>query len=99
MNDRLRTKGRGGRIFVTDGVSSLSTFDPLVLLRAIADYDRFDEDNNPHGERDFGALELFGTRLLWKIDYYDLKVEFGSENPADPDVTTRVLTVMLPHEY
>lgn len=40
-----------------------------------------------------------GTPIFWKIDYYDRKVEFGSENPADPAQTTRVLTLMLAQEY
>ncbi len=31
--------------------------------------------------------------------YYDANVEFGSEDPADPTKTTRVLTIMLTSEY
>ena len=37
--------------------------------------------------------------LYWKIDYYDLAVEFGSEDAADPKRTLRVLTIMLREEY
>ncbi len=72
------------------------------MARAIGQvrrFDRFDEDNDPHGEHDFGSFTLCGKRLLWKIDYYDAVLEFGSENPADPAVTTRVLTIMLAEEY
>jgi hypothetical protein len=99
LNDELRTKGRGGCVVVTDGVGRLASFDAIALIDALADYDRFDGDNDPYGERDFGAMRLFGAPLLWKIDYYDLDLKFGSENPADPNVTTRVLTVMLASEY
>jgi hypothetical protein len=99
LNDRLRKHGLGGRIIVTNGVSSLPQYDPVQLIRALAAYDSFDADNDPHGERDFGDLELGGEGLLWKIDYYDRNLAFGSEDPADPDVTTRVLTVMLESEY
>jgi hypothetical protein len=28
------------------------------------------EDNDPHGEHDFGAFEHEGQRIFWKIDYY-----------------------------
>jgi hypothetical protein len=34
-----------------------------------------------------------------KIDYYDAAMEFGSEDPADASVTTRVMTILLPEDY
>ena len=99
LNDKLRQTATGGQIFITRGVIDLPGFDCATLLRALAAYDRFDVDNDPHGERDFGDLSVFGTDLLWKIDYYDERLEYGSPDPADPNVTTRVLTIMLEGEY
>lgn len=55
--------------------------------------------NDPHGERDFGALDLDGTRLFWKIECYDPSCGYGSDDPADDAKTTRVMTVMLAEEY
>ena len=37
--------------------------------------------------------------VFWKIDAYDRTLEFGSDDPADPSVTRRVLTIMLASEY
>lgn len=49
-------------------------------------------------ERDRGEFVLAGTRVLFRIDSYDTALEYGSEDPADADVTTRVLTLMLPED-
>lgn len=99
LNDKLRNGGAGGQLVITQGVYALAGFDSRELLKALAEYEGFDADNDPHGERDFGDIQMFGTDLLWKIDYYDLKLEYGSSDPADPQATIRVLTVMLEQEY
>ena len=62
-------------------------------------FDRFDEENDPYGEHDFGALELEGERLFYKIDYYDQSLSAHSPDPSDETVTKRVLTIMLAEEY
>jgi Protein of unknown function (DUF3768) len=99
LNDTLRKTGTGGTIMVTQGVTAIQGFDKAVLITALANYDAFNPDNDPHGERDFGNLSVFGTDLLWKIDYYDIEQEFGSDDPADAGMTRRVLTIMLVTEY
>lgn len=80
-------------------MQQLSGFDPTTLLAALRHYDSFDEDNDPHGERDFGDIDYLGAELLWKIDYYDTELTYGSPDPADDSVTARVLTIMLAEEY
>ena len=40
--------------------------------------------NDPWGEHDFGAFELDGKTLNWKIDYYDEWLDAGSPDPASP---------------
>jgi len=99
LNDLVRTTGTGGTVVITQGVRAITGFSAEVLAAELANYSDFDPDNDPHGERDFGCLTLWSHDLLWKIDYYDHELKFGSDNPADPDVTHRVLTVLLAREW
>ena len=99
LNDALRKQGIGGTVMVTRGVLAVTGYNALELSEALAAYDAFDADNDPHGERDFGDLTLWGTDLFWKLDYYSPDMKFGSDDPADADKTKRVLTVMLTSEW
>jgi hypothetical protein len=98
LNDTLRKEGTGGFAVLTTGVASLAIC-KAEMMAAVAAFDKFDGDNDPHGEHDFGALELGGQRLFWKIDYYDPTLIEGSVDPSNPSFTERVLTVMLAEEY
>ncbi len=98
LNDAFRKTGLGGRMVFTHGVLDLG-IDKIYAIRGIlTNYDEFTTDNDPYGEHDFGSFELEGDKFFWKIDYYNTDMTAGSEDAADPDVTTRVLTVMLRHE-
>jgi hypothetical protein len=99
LNDELRRTLQRGKLMMTSGVEALG---PIVLVRLLAclrSYDRFDEDNDPYGEHDFGSFEHQEQKFFWKIDYYDPTLRFLSEDPSDPSKTVRVLTLMLAHEY
>ena len=99
LNDQLRTTGTGGTLMITQTVRRMTGFRADALLAALASYDGFDADNDPHGERDFGDVTLFGADLLWKVDYYDLDLKYGANDPADPHLTRRVLTVMTAADW
>ena len=99
LNDSFRQTFTGGRVMVTDGVDALSAEATAEVLQNVRRFDRFDRDNDPHGEHDFGSFETAGERFFFKIDYHDLAMEGGSEDPANPAKTTRVLTVMKAEEY
>lgn len=99
LNDAFRRSLFGGRLVLTSGIQQ---FDPAalkLLLHGLITYDAFTPDNDPHGEHDFGSLSVAGETVFWKIDYYDRGFTYGSPDPTDPAVTTRVLTVMLASEY
>jgi hypothetical protein len=100
LNDLMRQAGPSSeRWMMTAGVLAQG---PEFMMRAVImvqTYSAFDDSNDPYGEHDFGAFELAGQRLFWKIDYYDLDLRYGSDDPADQTVTARVLTLMLASEY
>ena len=98
LNDAFRRQPGPGWM-MTDGVHALGPAFAAAAVAAVRGQDRFDEDDDPHGEHDFGAVVVQGRKLFWKIDCYDLDLAFGSPDPADPAVTRRVLTVMLAEEY
>lgn len=99
LNDQMRKTLCEGRIVVTAGIRSLGPVAMAEILKAVAAFEEFTPDNDPHGEHDFGSLTYKGQLVLWKIDYYDLDLTMHSPDPADPNVTTRVLTIMLADEY
>lgn len=100
LNDLCRTAmGVAGRLVQTSGISALPMADQSAIREKVENFDDFTADNDPHGERDFGAFEHNGERIFWKIDYYDATLSMGSEDPSDPNKTVRVLTIMLASEY
>ena len=99
LNDILRRSLSGGTLVLTASIIALGRDRQQIILDAIAAFDRFEPDNDPYGEHDFGALEATSERVFWKIDCYDRSGRFASPDPADTSVTTRVLTVMLAGEY
>ncbi len=88
-----------GKLLITAGIDSFSWQDQVIIIDKVRTFETFTEDNDPHGEHDFGSLDHNGQKIFWKIDYYAPDMMHGSENPADPSQTVRVLTIMLANEY
>lgn len=99
LNDDARRFARAGSMYVTQGVMALGTDRLVQVLRGVREFDSFSADNDPYDEHDMGVLDIAGERILWKIDYYDAERRYGSPDPANAAVTTRVLTIMLAAEY
>lgn len=105
LNDRFRAGDTTicGRVLVTAGVQGLvdqlPNLDFASVVQAVARFNNFTSDNDPHQEHDFGSFEIESEKLFWKIDYYSADMQHRSEDPADLGKTVRVLTVMLAGEY
>jgi hypothetical protein len=100
LNDLCRkAMGIAGRLVQTEGICALPARDQSAIREKVETFDDFTHANDPHGERDFGAFEHNCQKIFWKIDYYDTTLTKGSEDPADPSQTVRVLTIMLASEY
>ncbi len=81
LNDAFRKSGGiGGRVVLTTGVQALGQKALNEVIAKIRAFEDFTEGNNPYGERDFGAIVVGGTKIFWKIEYYDKAMEYGSES-------------------
>jgi Protein of unknown function (DUF3768) len=99
LNDALRTTFQGGKVFMTAGIDALADDVKADVLETVRTFSHFDEANDPHREHDFGAFEQHGLTVFRKVDYYGPDLRSHSEDPTDPEKTTRVLTIMRAEEY
>ena len=99
LNDNLRTTFVGGQVVMTAAVNELPLDVKARVIRGVQSFSKFDADNDPHHEHDFGSFEIGGEKFFFKIDYYSRDMEGGSEDPSDPEKTTRVLTIMFASDY
>ena len=99
LNDGLRRTFARGKVVMTDGVAALPENALTQVLERVRHFDEFTNDNDPHGDHDFGNFVLAGVSYFFKIDYFAADMEGGSEDPSDPSKTVRVLTIMRADEY
>lgn len=99
LNDNFRKSFIGGQVLLTAGIAAMSSEDKANIISLVQNFNTFTPDNDPYGEHDFLSIDYKGNKIFAKIDYYDLNNQYMSENPANPDITNRVLTIMLAEEY
>jgi len=99
LNDDLRRHGRGGVTMLSAALAAKPQAFICKAREAVRAFDRFDTGNDPYGEHDCAIVEVDGERVLWKIDAYAPDLRHGSDDPADPTRTRRVLTIMLAADY
>jgi len=105
LNDDLRRRGaqcEHGRIVLSDtsmratkdGRTAMQTLVArMQLIAALAHWKPV--DCKEAILRDRGTFRWQLHRFRFSIQYYDESLEWASEDPADPDITVRVLTVSL----
>ena len=101
LNDQLRQNlsPSDGTALITNGVAALGHDVVARIFQTIAVYDDFCTANDPYEEHDFGALDVDGHTIFFKIDYYDPTLTHHSNDLADPTITHRLITIMLAEEY
>jgi hypothetical protein len=99
LNDSFRKTFSGGKVAMTASVKEQTDMVVANALVEVARFSNFTEENDPHGERDFGNFQVVGRTSYWKMDLYNSTMDGGSEDPTDHEKTTRVLTLMLSEDY
>lgn len=94
-----RPNEQQGRVLFSHGVAQMGPEFVALLTLTVAGFADFNADNDPIGDHSFGTVELFGTRVFWKIDLFDERYWSGASIPESPEKTRRVLTMLLPSEY
>ena len=112
LNDEARRSLGGACVLcLSGGFKSLRPLDKFILLDLVENYDAFNPQNDPRGEHDSGAIYqlLDGAWVMtkpkkprrtvyWFIDYFDPLSRWYSEDPANPALSRRAVTIMLAEE-
>lgn len=99
LNDDFRHHLSNGTLVLTSGIRCNIKEDIAEIIACVRNFNDFDENNDPYGERDFGAFDFKGKKIFWKIDYYDREFLYLSPDVSSPRLTNRVMTVMYAEEY
>ena len=83
LNDAFRRTFVGGVVMITAGVEAMPLEQRRSLLEKIRSFDAFTEDNDPHDEHDFGAVDNAGSASSSR-SILRAAPEFGSPDPAEP---------------
>jgi hypothetical protein len=99
LNDHARRTLTGCRVVLTAGIAALPQQTQHRIIAAVQRYEDFTQDNDPYAEHDFGSFTCQNHHVFWKCDYFDLDLHMASLDPSIPEITSRILTIMLACEY
>ena len=90
-----------GRMHVTQSLMGAGDGFGTEAIEAVGAFDIFKPENDPEGWHDFGAVQIRGETVFWKIDLYEADSDFryGAETPDNPETTIRVLTIMMARDW
>lgn len=90
-----------GRMHLTSSLAMAEDGLALEAVQAVGEFDVFEPENDPDGCHDFGAVDIRGQKVFWKIDLYEADSDFryGAEVPDNPATTVRVLTIMMASDW
>ena len=90
-----------GRMHVTSSLMEAGDGFMAEAVKATGEFAAFEPENDPEGWHDFGAVEIRGETVFWKLDLYEADSDFryGADTPDNPSTTMRVLTIMLARDW
>jgi len=90
-----------GRMHLTSSLAMAEDRLALEAVQAVGEFDIFEPENDPDSWHDFGAVDIRGEKIFWKIDLYEADSDFryGAEAPDNPSTTMRVLTIMMASDW
>jgi hypothetical protein len=96
LNDRFRQGDRSlGHYRMSRRVLNLSPDKQKELFQLLQTYQTFSPDDQEHRT---GVITLENHQYIWKIDYLDLTLTMLSDEPANPEKTSRVLLIIRADE-
>ena len=99
LNDMLRKTFVGGQVMLTTGIRAKSSEDQAEILQKVRSFNEFTKANDPYAEHDYGRFSHNGEDIMFKIDYYNKTYDRMSDDPSNPNITNRVMTIMTGEEY
>lgn len=96
LNDRFRQGDRSlGHYQMSRRVLNLPPDKQKELFQLLQNYQTFSPDDQEHN---VGIITLENHQYIWKIDYLDLTLTMLSDEPANPEKTSRVLLIIRADE-
>ena len=98
LNDHFRKTGQGGIVTLSMGLHKLGQAEVDNVMKQLAG-EKGDKSVEAGSEHDTGEIQVGNRTVNWEINYYNKELDDVSDNPTNPDQTTRFMTLLLSTEY